>query len=187
MGRIFLTSDLHYSHDREFVYKPRGFSSIEEMNEAIFNNYQAIVTDEDTCIIAGDLMLGDNSVGMEYLNKMNGKKIPVLGNHDTDARIALYKSVDSIEGIYDAYRFKYKKLSFFVCHYPTVTTNIDHKEHIYQCTTNLFGHTHQQTNFYNDIPFMYHVGVDSHDCKPVLIDDIIVDIKNKIEECKMFL
>ena len=46
---------------------------------------------------------------------------------------------------------------------------------------NLYGHTHQQTNFFNDNPFMYHVGVDSHDCYPVSIDEIIYDIKEKKE------
>ena len=44
---------------------------------------------------------------------------------------------------------------------------------------NLFGHTHQTTNFYNDNPYMYHVGVDSHDCYPVLLEDILESIKIK--------
>ena len=29
---IYLTSDLHFNHSREFIYKPRGFNSVEEMN-----------------------------------------------------------------------------------------------------------------------------------------------------------
>ena len=52
---------------------------------------------------------------------------------------------------------------------------------------NLFGHTHQKTNFYNGIPFMYHVGVDSHLCYPVKIERIIEDIKNEIADCLDYL
>ena len=52
-----------------------------------------------------------------------------------------------------------------------------------KCTCNLFGHTHQHTNFYQDIPFMYHVGVDSHNCCPVLLDKAINDMNKKVEEC----
>lgn len=47
---------------------------------------------------------------------------------------------------------------------------------------NLYGHTHQQTNFYNNNPFMYHVGVDSHNCYPISIEQISEDIHNKINE-----
>jgi hypothetical protein len=38
-----------------------------------------------------------------------------------------------------------------------------------------------------DMPFMYHVGVDSHNCYPVLLDDIIEEMHQKVEECKRFL
>ena len=30
---------------------------------------------------------------------------------------------------------------------------------------------------------MYHVGVDSHNCYPVLLDDAITEIKNEINAC----
>ena len=51
----------------------------------------------------------------------------------------------------------------------------------------LYGHTHQKSNFYQDIPFMYHVGLDSHDCYPVSFEQIIIDIRNKIGECYAML
>ena len=63
-------------------------------------------------------------------------------------------------------------------HFPTMTHNIE-KESLKQTVINLFGHTHQQTNFYNNIPQIYHVGIDSHNNYPVLLDDIIEEIKTK--------
>ena len=32
MGKIFLTSDTHFNHNKDFVYAARGFKTIEEMN-----------------------------------------------------------------------------------------------------------------------------------------------------------
>ena len=71
-------------------------------------------------------------------------------------------------------------------HYPCMTGNLE-KESLKQMTLNLYGHTHQQTNFYQDMPFIYHVGLDSHNCTPVHIDQIIEDMKNKVDECKAML
>ena len=33
VSKIFVTSDLHFGHDREFIWKARGFNSVQEMNE----------------------------------------------------------------------------------------------------------------------------------------------------------
>ena len=67
----------------------------------------------------------------------------------------------------------------YLSHYPTLTANFDEK-HFSQHVINLHGHTHQQTNFLQpDNPFMYHVGMDSHNCTPVHIDEVLTDIRNR--------
>ena len=35
---IYFTSDTHFCHDKEFLYKPRGFSSIEEHDKTVVEN-----------------------------------------------------------------------------------------------------------------------------------------------------
>jgi calcineurin-like phosphoesterase family protein len=67
-----------------------------------------------------------------------------------------------------------------------MTGNLE-RESLKQMTLNLYGHTHQAKNFYNDMPFMYHVGVDSHDCCPVCLDDVIEEMYAKVKECIEFL
>ena len=47
MSKIWLTSDLHFGHDREFIWGPRGFKNVNEMNEAIIKNWNAVVAPED--------------------------------------------------------------------------------------------------------------------------------------------
>lgn len=184
--RIFLTSDLHINHDRAFIYAPRGFQSVQEMNEALVQRWNEVVGPDDEVYMLGDAMLGDSESALEYMRQLNGAIHIVLGNHDTDNREKLYYSLPNVVEVALAAKLKYKKHHFFMTHYPCMTGNLE-KESLTQCTCNLYGHTHQKTNFYNDIPFMYHVGVDSHNCYPVLLDDIIKEMHEKVEECKSYL
>ena len=183
---IWLSSDLHLSHDRAFIYEPRGFVSVEDMNTAIVERFNSVVEPEDELFILGDLMLGEyDEKNLSLIQSLNGKKTIIAGNHDTPRRRGLYETVLGIAPL-DAL---YKKMNGYHCylsHYPTITSNLE-KESLKQCTINFFGHTHQQDNFYKDIPYLYHVGVDSHDCYPVSIDQAIEDIKAKIKECKEYL
>jgi len=36
---------------------------------------------------------------------------------------------------------------------------------------------HQKDNFFQGNPTMFHVGVDSHDCRPVLLDDALDEMR----------
>jgi len=173
MANIWFTSDLHFGHDREFVWKARGFENVEDMNWAIVNRFNSKVQPEDTVYILGDLMLGDNAAGEHYLSQLNGKKIIILGNHDTSSRIKVYeKYADEI--VYSKV-IKYKKKSIYLSHYQTLTGNFD--DNVGHCVLNFHGHTHQTENFTENCRYMYHVGVDSHDCYPVHIDDALAALK----------
>lgn len=183
---IWVTSDWHFGHDREFIWKARGFASVDDMNEHIIAAYNAMVKPDEDVYVLGDLMLGNSTNGIEYVKRMNGKLHIVRGNHDTDKRIIEYEKLPNVVEIQNAIVFKYAKHHFYLSHYPTLTGNLE-KESLTQMTLNLFGHTHQQTNFYMDMPFMYHAGVDSHKCAPVALDDIIREMHEKVKECKELL
>lgn len=183
---IWFTSDWHFNHDREFIWKPRGFNSVEEMNETIVSRHNEVVKPDDMVYVLGDLMLGpDTEKGLELISRLNGRICFVRGNHDTDKRVQEYLR-SFIVCMGDAYSMKQNGYHFYLSHYPTLTANLE-KESLKQCTLNLFGHTHQTTNFYNDMPFMYHVGVDSHNCYPVSIEQVIQDMNDKVRECKDML
>jgi calcineurin-like phosphoesterase family protein len=182
--KVWFTSDLHFGHDREFLFKPRGFKCVEDMNETVLKNFNSIVGENDEVYILGDLTLGNLDAAKPYLEKLNGKITVIRGNHDTDNRVGYYMSLGW--EIYDALRIRWDRYTFFLCHYPTMTFNLE-QEHLSQTTLNLYGHTHQKTNFYNDIPYSYHVGLDSHNCYPVDAKTIIEEMKNKVNECISFL
>ena len=184
MGRIFVTSDLHFGHDRGFLYEPRGFDSVYDHDEGIIENWNNVVSPDDDVYVLGDLMLNDNEHGVECIKRLNGIIHIIYGNHDTDARKKFYDDLGVVHGWADV--IKYRKYNFYLSHFPTMTGNLE-AEGLHQCMINLFGHTHQQFNFYQDMPFMYHVGCDSHNNTPVLLDDIIDEIKAKVYECKEML
>jgi calcineurin-like phosphoesterase family protein len=184
MGKIYLSSDLHFEHDREFIWGAREYSSVDEMNKEQLRKYNEIITDEDDVYLLGDLMLGDAEAGKEFLSQLKGKIHVIIGNHDTSTRIKIYESFGW--DVQYATVIKYKKHQFYLSHYPTLTANFD-VESLRQAVINMFGHTHQTTNFYQDIPFMYHVGVDSHNGYPVLLDDAIEEMYAKVDECKKLL
>ena len=183
---IYVTSDLHLCHDREFLYKPRGFENVSDMNEFIVNAWNEKIDVDDTVYVLGDLVLGGDKgteCGIKMLSSLNGDIHVILGNHDTDNRVARYRELLNISSIQYADMLQYNGYRFFMTHYPCYTSNLT-KETMKQCVLNLHGHLHSKKKFYEDIPYMYNVCMDAHGCKPVSIDTIIEDIKNKIIECK---
>ena len=179
---IYFTSDLHFCHDREFLFKPRGFSTIEDMNQAVVENWNNVINETDDVYVLGDLMLNDNDEGMRLLSSLKGNIHIILGNHDTNTRIKLYKELPNVKEIVYATIIKYNKYRFYLSHYPTYTGNLENG-HLSEMLINLYGHTHQKTNFYNDMPFMYHIGLDSHNNTPVSVEEVIEDCRNKVKEC----
>jgi len=182
---IWLTSDTHFGHDKEFIWKVRGFNSCEEMNEALIERWNERVKDEDYVWHLGDIMLGSPE-NLEYFKRLRGHICIILGNHDTDNRISLYNTLPNVIRSSWAERQKWYGYHFYLSHFPTITSNLE-KESLKQCTINLYGHTHQTTNFYYEMPFMYHVGVDSHNCAPISIEEIICGMEQKVKECKNLL
>lgn len=156
------------------------------MNLAQVQKWNATIEDEDDVYALGDLMLGDPE-NIEFIKQLKGRIHIVLGNHDTANREKMYRELPNVVEVAEVgIRLKYKKYHFILTHYPMLTGNLE-KESLKQMTCNLYGHTHQKTNFYEDRPYMYHVGVDSHDCYPVLLDQVIEDMNTKVKECKEML
>ncbi len=186
---IYFTSDLHLGHDQEFIWGARGFNSVAEMNEKIITRWNSRITKDDDVYVLGDLVMGGVE-NVELLKQLNGKIHIIYGNHDGPKKREAYAGLENVVECGWANMIKYKKYNFYLSHYPTITDNEDIEEIVSpkECVINLFGHTHQFDDFYdtNDgYNFrMYHVGVDSHDCFPVPIDEVIEEIKMVFQKSK---
>lgn len=184
MGKIYFTSDTHFGHNKEFIFKERGFDTVEEMNAAIIKNWNSVVQPDDVVYLLGDVMLGENIAGIKCLKQLNGQIHLLFGNHDTNTRQKLYTECPNIFIRGYATIIKIQGYNFYLSHYPTIVANEDSDLPPKRQVINLYGHTHQKENFYNDIPTMYHVGMDSHNNTPVSLDTIIEDIQLKYKEVK---
>ena len=82
MSKIFITSDTHFSHKNIIKYCNRPFSSVEEMNSVLTDNWNSIVSKDDLVIHLGDFSFGRTIESIKnHLDKLNGNKILILGNH----------------------------------------------------------------------------------------------------------
>lgn len=179
---IWLTSDTHFGHQCSFLYEPRGFTTVEEMNEKIIENWNSTVKPNDMVIHLGDTMLNDNEEGIKCFKRLNGQISLIWGNHDSDARKELLSALPNVIVLGYAYVIKHGKFSLYLSHYPSLTANYDDRG-LSRHVINLHGHSHQQANFlYPNNPFMYHVGVDSHNCTPVHIDEVMTDIRQRWQD-----
>ena len=181
-GRIFVTSDSHFAHIKPFLFEPRGFSSIQEMNEEVVTRWNLVVDPEDTVYHLGDIALSDTEAAIPYIKRLNGKILWIRGNHDSDNRVtAILASCPNVECIGWATVIKEGKWRFYLSHYPTCVGNYDDeiRHNKLYC---LCGHTHTKDRFLDMDKKCYHVELDAHNCYPVLLTDIIDDIKQYNEE-----
>ena len=178
---IYLTSDLHFCHKKDFLYKPRGFSSIGEMNYAIVSIWNNTVQDDDDIYILGDIMLNDDEEGIFLLKNLRGRIHIIRGNHDSDRRIELYKQCPHVVKVENSIYLHYNGYHFYLSHYPTLTSNFDFDKPLKARLINLCGHSHIQNAFEDWDRYkapIYHCEVDAHNCTPILLDDIITEIQS---------
>lgn len=184
MSEIWFTSDTHFNHHKEFLYGPRGFTNPQEMGEQIVTLWNERVKPDDTVYHLGDFIFGapdssDFSATLPLIRQLQGHIVLIRGNHDSDKKINVLLNEHIIGFWVWAYMITKGKHKIYMSHYPTLTANFDDKAFI-QHVIALHGHTHQTSNFLQaDNPFMYHVGVDSHSCAPVHIDEMLSDVRNR--------
>lgn len=184
---IYITSDLHFNHNKDFVWGSRGFQDIYEMNGEIIRRWNSLVRWNDEIYLLGDVCLGGGSVeaaaaNRKLISQLNGIITIIRGNHDTDSRVEMYKECHNVVSC-DQYatQFKYTGYHLYLSHYPTLTANYDEDKPLKAKVINLCGHSHTEDKFSDwDKGLIYHCEVDAHDCYPVSLDNILSDIKQKI-------
>lgn len=182
---IWITSDLHLNHNKDFILKPRGYASVDEMNNAIINNINNLVSPTDTLYILGDLCLGGTEnleENKELIEQIRSNLIIITGNHDGPRRIDMYETCKNVQEVYmHATTLRYRKYTFYLSHYPTLVGNQDGDKSLKARLINLCGHSHYLDRWADwDKGLIYHCELEAHNCEPVLLDDIIEEIKNKI-------
>lgn len=80
---IWFTSDQHFNHENIIELCSRPFNKLGHMHKTIIRNYNEIVTKDDIVYFIGDVFWGKRKDELKkILDKLNGDKYLVLGNHD---------------------------------------------------------------------------------------------------------
>ncbi len=78
----YVISDTHFGHEQIIRYEIRPFSSIEEMDACLIQNWNDTVSNDDIVYHLGDVSAYDTIKTAEIIRQLNGYKVLVMGNHD---------------------------------------------------------------------------------------------------------
>lgn len=78
----WVTSDLHFSHGPIIRMCRRPFSDVGNMNRLLVMNWNEVVAPDDVVYVLGDVVMGERSETLPVVEKLNGIKLLVPGNHD---------------------------------------------------------------------------------------------------------
>lgn len=166
--RVWLTSDQHFSHKNIIEYCNRPFKDIHHMNEVLIFNYNSLVSPGDIVFNLGDVCMGQIENIDEYIPRLNGNIIHIIGNHDRGRR--LDKIAKYWPEQYDKLMIEYKGIKFKLIH--NKEDRIGTPDFIY-----LYGHVHDDAPKGLDTEtWSYHIGVDTNDYKPVSLEQIYQEV-----------
>jgi len=161
----FFTSDTHYGHKNIITYCHRPWTTVDEMDEGLITNYNAVVRPIDTCYFLGDISFYESfEKTASLVGQLNGNKILVYGNHDWRFRKDYPKIFQSC---WDYYELRRGRQLYVMSHYPMLSWNKGHHGSLM-----LHGHSHGSVNAENAGTNRYDVGVDSNDYRPISLDEI---------------
>jgi calcineurin-like phosphoesterase family protein len=130
MARVFFIADLHLSHTSMAI--KRGFATVEEHDEHIIAKWNSVVSKRDVTYILGDVTM-EKSAPYHLLDRLNGVKHVVLGNHDRRQDVKkLLEYVESVAGM-----VQYKGI--MLTHCPIHPMELD-----YKFKHNIHGHIHEK-------------------------------------------
>lgn len=182
MANVFFTADTHFGHANVIGFCARPFATVDEMNEALIDNWNAKVRGCDTVFVVGDMFYRCENV-VEILRRLKGKKHLILGNHDhswTD-RVDL---ADHFVGVDRILEFSDGERGYTLCHYPMLQW--PHQKRTYM----VHGHIH------NDVTFDFwpllrarervlNAGVDVNGYGPVSFDELVANnVRYKAEHAE---
>lgn len=117
---VLFTADTHFGYENIIKMCNRPFSSVEEMDETLINNWNAKVKGNDTVYILGDMFFRCTYNPEDILRRLNGKKVIVERNYDASwmNKVDLQKYFIQVDKLVE---FSYGTRGMTLCHYPMLT------------------------------------------------------------------
>jgi calcineurin-like phosphoesterase family protein len=173
MTKTWFISDTHFGHVNITKFEDsdgqriRPFNSIEEHDETIIANCNALIKPEDRLYVMGDVAMGRRHIST--MGRVNGRKKLIKGNHD------IFRLKDYTPYFEDilACRF-YPELNFIFSHIPVHVSQLEHR-----FKRNFHGHLHSNIVMLDGKPDDRYINLclEHTDFKPVCMDEIISKFK----------
>lgn len=146
MTNTFFISDTHFGHKNIITFTDnagkliRPFDSVEEMDETMVENWNKVVKADDKVYHLGDVAI--NQKALPILDRLNGRKTLVAGNHDIFYTKKYKKYFENIRG----YKM-YPKYGIVMSHIPIHPAQLEHRFKF-----NVHGHLHSNHIMLNSNP-----------------------------------
>lgn len=139
----YVVSDPHFWHFNSIGFDNRPFETVEEMNQTLIDNWNAVVESDDTVYVLGDMFYRVNADKAEsILKELNGNIIYIFGNHEkllkSDKRLVDTYFESTHDYLELDYKYKGKNHKIVLCHYPIPTFNGHYRNN----STLFYGHVH---------------------------------------------
>jgi calcineurin-like phosphoesterase family protein len=166
--KTWIGSDFHWGHKniKKFCQKSREkYRDIAHMNEAMVKEWNDIVNPEDTVYMLGDICFMPTQQATETVNRLNGNKILIEGNHD----VKLLKDHNfrkCFKEVHQYLRLNYNGQLIVMFHYPI----FDHDQ---AGRGSIMLHGHRHGNPHNIPGRIMDVGMDATNEILVNLDDVV--------------
>ena len=172
MSKTWIWSDQHFGHEKTCtVFKRadgtplRPFASAEEMNEVMIARNNERVSPNDRVYYLGDVVI--NRKFLKILDRLNGRKVLIKGNHD------IFK-IDDYAAYFDDIRAYHVLNGMIFSHVPV------HPASLARFGCNVHGHLHAnrvQIQGGRIDPNYYNVSVECTDFAPITLEDLYERIR----------
>lgn len=146
--KLFVTSDTHFNHDKEFIYAKRGYENPRQMTDAMIEIINSTVGEDGILLHLGDFCLNSTQKDVSYImSKLRIKALWLLwGNHNNPIQKSYGGRVQQVcewnTGLFIRYLGHYftfrRGPKEFVCfHFPVAIWNGLSKGAMHLC-----GHSH---------------------------------------------
>lgn len=175
---IYYIADPHYGHANIIRLSNRPFATVYEMDRTMIENWNSrVLSNDDIVYIAGDFAFKSANNPAGILDKLNGRKVLIKGNHDgRNLKDPAFRR--HFEEICDRKTINDNGRMVVIDHFPLIEW-----DGFFRGTYLVYGHIHNNTSNFaykcmKELDNALNAGVDINNFMPVTLDELIVNNKN---------
>jgi calcineurin-like phosphoesterase family protein len=180
--QTFFTSDTHFDDEYAIQYFNRPFKSMHEMNAAMVERWNSVVSEQDLVYHLGDFTLDDIAHFTKWVGQLNGNIKILPGSHDqpwlkdflTNGKVQVIAPLVSLD-VPEILPGPSPQV-IVLCHYAMQVWDRSNQD-----SWHLFGHSHGKLK---GIGRSFDVGVDCTDFVPLSLDQVSEKMMHQINREK---